>query len=202
MRTPFEKLKNTVEMDLFDSPKLTRDELRTYISELNMLHARRNPPGVTDAEIELIAKEIESKEGIKAGLGAVVDNDDFVPWLNDAKADINPFYWERYKKLLLTNLPKGVVTTTDQITDTILDRLGNPHLEERWDRRGMVVGHVQSGKTANYLGLICKAADAGYRLIIVIAGIHNNLRAQTQARIQAAMEREILKQSGGNPNER
>ena len=47
----------------------------------------------------------------------------------------------------------------------------------------MVVGHVQSGKTANYTGLICKAADAGYRLIIVIAGIHNNLRNQTQARI-------------------
>jgi hypothetical protein len=47
----------------------------------------------------------------------------------------------------------------------------------------MVVGHVQSGKTANYTGLICKAADAGYRLIIVIAGVHNNLRNQTQRRI-------------------
>ena len=47
----------------------------------------------------------------------------------------------------------------------------------------MLVGHVQSGKTANYTGLICKAADAGYRLIIIIAGIHNNLRNQTQARI-------------------
>lgn len=47
----------------------------------------------------------------------------------------------------------------------------------------MVVGHVQSGKTANYTGLICKAADASYRLIVVIAGIHNNLRNQTRARI-------------------
>ena len=47
----------------------------------------------------------------------------------------------------------------------------------------MVVGHVQSGKTANYTGLICKAADAGYKLIIVIAGIHNSLRNQTQQRI-------------------
>ena len=47
----------------------------------------------------------------------------------------------------------------------------------------MVVGHVQSGKTANYTGLICKAADAGYRLIVVIAGIHNNLRNQTQGRV-------------------
>jgi len=184
MRTAFEKLKNTVEMDLFDSPRMTGEELRGYISDLNMLHARRNPPGVTDDEIELIAKEIEVKEGIKAGLGAVVDSEDFEPWLDDAKPSIEPFYWNRYQKLLLQNgLPKDVVISTDKVTDKILSRLGNPDKQVPWDRRGMVVGHVQSGKTANYAGLICKAADAGYRLIIVIAGIHNNLRNQTQARI-------------------
>ena len=47
----------------------------------------------------------------------------------------------------------------------------------------MVVGHVQSGKTANYIGLMCKAADAGYKLIVIIAGVHNNLRSQTQRRV-------------------
>jgi hypothetical protein len=47
----------------------------------------------------------------------------------------------------------------------------------------LVVGHVQSGKTANYTGLICKAADAGYKIIIVLAGLHNNLRSQTQMRL-------------------
>ena len=52
--------------------------------------------------------------------------------------------------------------------------------EGAWNRRGLVIGHVQSGKTANYLGVIAKAADAGYKFIIVIAGIHNNLRKQTQ----------------------
>jgi hypothetical protein len=76
-----------------------------------------------------------------------------------------------------------VVISTDEVTDRILDRMGNPHDTNPWDRKGMVVGHVQSGKTANYTGLVCKAADAGYRLIVVIAGIHNNLRNQTQARI-------------------
>ncbi|MDB2399090.1 Z1 domain-containing protein [Planktomarina sp.] len=190
MRTAFEKLKNSIEMDLFDCPTMTGIELRRYISELNMLHARRNPPGATDDEIELIAKEIEAKNGVKAGLGAIVDGDDqdFKPWLDAAKANIVPYYWERYKKLLLKkNLPRDVITTTDQVTDEILGRLGNPNLEEQWDRRGLVVGHVQSGKTANYTGVICKAADAGYRLIIVIAGIHNNLRNQTQERIDEGM---------------
>lgn len=50
-------------------------------------------------------------------------------------------------------------------------------------KRGLVVGQVQSGKTSNYTGLICKAADAGYKLIVVLAGLHNNLRSQTQLRL-------------------
>ena len=115
---------------------------------------------------------------------AVANDQGIEPWLDDANPSIEPFYWNRYQKLLLQNgLPKDVVISTDKVTDKILSRLGNPDKQVPWDRRGMVVGHVQSGKTANYAGLICKAADAGYRLIIVIAGIHNNLRNQTQARI-------------------
>ena len=50
--------------------------------------------------------------------------------------------------------------------------------------RRLVVGHVQSGKTGNYSGLVCKAADAGYKIIIVLAGLHNNLRSQTQIRLE------------------
>ena len=65
----------------------------------------------------------------------------------------------------------------------ILGHLQDPKSEGKWDRRGLVIGHVQSGKTANYMGVIAKAADAGYKFIIVIAGIHNNLRKQTQERI-------------------
>lgn len=184
MRRAFTKLKNSIEMDLFDGPLLTGEELREFIQDTNLLHAKRSPPGVTDDEIEQLAREIEFKNGVKAGLGSVIDSEDFEPWLDDAKPSIEPFYWSRYQKLLLqSGLPKDVVISTDSVTDKILSRLGNPDKQVAWDRRGMVVGHVQSGKTANYTGLICKAADAGYRLIIVIAGIHNNLRNQTQARI-------------------
>jgi hypothetical protein len=180
MSDAIETVKNMVEMGLFNQPRKTEDELRSMIRGV----AGAVAPGLGDEEIEQIAREIEYKQGIKAGLGAVVDSEDFEPWLDDAKPSIEPFYWNRYQKLLLQNgLPKDVVISTDTVTDKILGRLGNPEKHVSWDRRGMVVGHVQSGKTANYTGLICKAADAGYRLIIVIAGIHNNLRNQTQARI-------------------
>uniref|UniRef100_UPI0040487B28 Z1 domain-containing protein n=1 Tax=Yoonia sp. TaxID=2212373 RepID=UPI0040487B28 len=141
---------------------------------------------VSDDDAEDLARLIEEKYGISMGFGAIVDAEDFRPWLHDARinGEIGDFYWCRYRQLLnLKGLPKSVIDATDEVTDRVLDRLGNPLNLSPWSRRGMVVGHVQSGKTANYTGLICKAADAGYRLIVVIAGIHNNLRNQTQARI-------------------
>jgi hypothetical protein len=141
---------------------------------------------VDDTEAEELARLIEEKYGISMGLGAIVDAEDFRPWLHDAriKGEVGNSYWTRYRRLLnLKGLPKSVIDATDEVTDRVLDRLGDPRNVASWSRRGMVVGNVQSGKTANYTGLICKAADAGYRLIVVIAGIHNNLRNQTQARI-------------------
>ncbi|MEJ3671690.1 Z1 domain-containing protein [Vibrio vulnificus] len=169
-----------VEAGLYNQPRKSEDELRGLVKNIAMVV----DSSLDDLVIEGIAREIESKQGIKVGLGAIVDSVKFKPWLDDAKSEIAPFYWKRYEKLLLkTGLPRDVITGTDIVTDKILGRLGNPKEHSSWDRRGMVVGHVQSGKTLNYTSLICKAADAGYRLIIVVAGIHNNLRNQTQIRI-------------------
>ena len=182
MTDQYSTLINVAETALYNGPKMTSKELRELLSGLNTTLAFE----LTLDKIESIARDIEFKQGIKAGLGAVVVDceGEFEPWLDGEKANIDPFYWERYRKLLLrTGLPRDVIISIDTVTDKILSRLGNPNLNMQWDRRGMVVGHVQSGKTANYIGLISKAADAGYRLIIVIAGIHNNLRNQTQERI-------------------
>jgi len=103
-------------------------------------------------------------------------------WLNSQrKADWR--YWQRYRELLERKMSITVVDGLDEDTDDILSLIEDPLRNGSWDRRGLVVGHVQSGKTGNYTGLICKAADAGYKIIIVLAGIHNNLRSQTQMRL-------------------
>jgi hypothetical protein len=162
----------------------TAQSIREIIAQLRFMPMFAGQ--VEDDDAEELARLIEEKYGISMGFGAIVDAEDFRPWLHDARinGEIEDFYWGRYRKLLnLKGLPKSVIDATDEVTDRVLDRLGNPRNLSPWSRRGMVVGHVQSGKTANYTGLICKAADAGYRLIVVIAGIHNNLRNQTQARI-------------------
>ena len=87
------------------------------------------------------------------------------------------------KFLVDKRLSNQVITSIDQVTDKILDQLQDPETPGSWDRRGLVMGHVQSGKTSNYIGLINKAADAGYKVIIVVAGTTNILRKQTQFRI-------------------
>lgn len=181
MSEALELLEETVSPMVLRQQDRTAESIRKLIDQMRVL-----PPfaEVSDAQAELLARLLEERNGINMGIGAIVDTPEFRPWLHEARASIDPHYWSRYKKLLLSKrLPADVITSTDTVTDTILDRMGNPNEHGSWDRKGMVVGHVQSGKTQNYTGLVCKAADAGYRLIVVIAGIHNNLRNQTQARI-------------------
>jgi hypothetical protein len=138
---------------------------------------------ITSVEKEDLIRFLESQFDVTMRIGAILQ-EEFTPWLDAAKNSIDPFYWDRYRKLLeQKGFGLRVIPKLDQVTDKILGLLENPEKEGAWERKGLVVGHVQSGKTANYTGMICKAADAGYRLIIVIAGIHNNLRSQTQARV-------------------
>ena len=117
--------------------------------------------------------------------GTLRDDKGHLDWLNASrKADWR--YWHRLQRYMERSLSVDVVDALDRSTDGILGLLEDPRREGSWDRRGLVVGHVQSGKTSSYSALICKAADAGYKIIIVLAGLHNNLRSQTQIRLEEA----------------
>jgi len=112
-------------------------------------------------------------------------SEDVEPWLKEEKASINFELWNRYKLYMSENDPSFPINDLDDFTDKILDKCVNPKKDGSWDRRGMVVGHVQSGKTSNYVGLVNKATDAGYKVIIIIAGTISSLRRQTQERIDS-----------------
>lgn len=137
-----------------------------------------------DAQIEQIARELEGQFNAWIGKVRILDNKQgHVSWLPERRSEISWGYWDRYRAYLEGELPPRSVDSLEEVTDTILSRLEDPLRQGPWDRRGLVVGEVQSGKTANYLGLINKAADAGYKLVVVLAGMHNNLRSQTQLRM-------------------
>lgn len=157
----------------------TPEMIREHIGRVRKLYT-----SVTHEEAEHIALEFEHVHGVTMDIGSALEAPGFEKWLDDARSEIECYFWDRYRRLLAERGFSGqVLATLDSVTDRTLGLLENPKKEGEWDRRGMVVGHVQSGKTANYTGLIAKAADAGYEVIIVIAGIHNNLRSQTQSRI-------------------
>lgn len=107
-------------------------------------------------------------------------------WWTNIKNNMEKIHWNNYEDSL--SFSPNVIRTLDQDTDIVLNNLFNPKSITSETRYGMVIGHVQSGKTSNYAGLICKAADAGYQCFIVIAGIHNNLRNQTQTRLKAVFK--------------
>lgn len=134
----------------------------------------------TDDLFEVLNADFSVRKG---DLTMLVDKDE--PWLSDERGNIQFELWKRYKSNMLENDSSFPVGELDDFTDRILDRCANPKKDGPWDRRGMVVGHVQSGKTSNYVGLINKATDAGYKIVIVIAGTISSLRRQTQERIDS-----------------
>ncbi len=101
------------------------------------------------------------------------------------KREISQYYSDFYENLLSEEYGYShkVIRTLMQNSLNILTCLGDPLSESNWDRRGLLFGHVQSGKTANFIGLISKAADAGYKMIIVFSTNDEKLRQQTQRRV-------------------
>ena len=141
-------------------------------------------PGAA-ADREQLIRDVEAACNVYVpGPTALDGDDDHLEWLPDRRGEID---WKLWRSLpAVSGGEKGLapqatsVWTTSPIKSSAARK---PDEARRWDRRGMVVGHVQSGKTANYTGLICKAADAGYKLIIVLAGMDDSLRSQTQLRL-------------------
>lgn len=131
-------------------------------------------------------KLLHARFSIRMELGQTI-KDEHIPWLSNRRAAIDPFYWNRYHELLMrSGWSPRVAGTLDRSMDELLDLLGNPENLGWWKRRGLVVGDVQSGKTASYSALICKAADAGYKMVILLTGTLENVRRQTQERLDAA----------------
>lgn len=139
-------------------------------------------------EDELVAKMVAYRHAIAeerrkiAGTSVLYDPEDAPPpwYTGPSPGDI---FWPGLKSLLESD-PGWVdaVPALDEASTDVVGLLADPH-SPQIRTRGLVLGHVQSGKTANFTATIAKAADAGYRLFIVLSGVHNSLRRQTQLRI-------------------
>lgn len=169
----------------FSGRDVNPDVIREFVQKMKLAY-----PDTELGETWLFNK-LESIHSVSIGTATTLDDmTGHEEWFNPAtntalKRELSWHFWDHYRDYLtlLKGWPPGVVESVDSMSSEILSRIEDPQRPDNWDRRGMVMGSVQSGKTANYTALITKAADAGYKLFIVLAGVHNSLRSQTQSRL-------------------
>lgn len=125
---------------------------------------------------------------------SIEGNEKHIPWFENYYKDLGETRWERYKDYLKNqkNFPVRVIQSMQENLYKMTDLLGDPN-GEPFKRKGLIVGDVQSGKTASYVGLMNLATDAKYKVIIVLTGTTNTLREQTQIRIEEGLGKANVK---------
>lgn len=152
------------------------------------LFSIRDKMGINISEEEKNVARNELLANIKVRLepGVAIVPRDHIKWFAERKPDIKFEYWDRFKTHIAQDkgIELNVISKMDKVSDEVVDLLGDPmRNEEDEQRRGLIIGDVQSGKTINYSGIICKAVDAGFRIVILMTGTTNDLRSQTQIRL-------------------
>jgi hypothetical protein len=127
----------------------------------------------------------------------------FQPWYADERKLRAGVYWEDYEAYLrdVKKWPATSIASLDETTTEVIERLSRPTRPEVKQTKGLVVGYVQSGKTANFTGVVAKAIDAGYRLVIVLTGTIEILRSQTQRRMDMELMGVENILAGQDPND-
>lgn len=165
--------------------ELTDEKLDQYIqTAINM-----SSMDFTNLEIMAAKNDLTYNHQIKCTPGqSLLDNYDDDKWYIEIKDSIEPKFWSRYSNYLIDkkHFSPNIVSTLGKETldKDIMNYLGDPNSNYDFFKKGLIIGDVQSGKTSTYIGLMCKAADAGYKVFILLTGTIESLRKQTQERVE------------------
>lgn len=183
MEIVFQQIRQIVETK-YASKLPTEDQIYTEADALRKVFAELYP--LSDEEFESLKKRLPEHIIHSIGYADTLrsrDSEHQVGWY--LQNDNDGYFWNRFRTYLNKKWSIPVVDRLHKTTDDIMDDLGDPKSEAPFQRRGLLLGDVQSGKTATYTAICNKAADSGYRVIIVLAGMMENLRIQTQERLDA-----------------
>ncbi len=135
---------------------------------------------------DVAAKEIKSVYPVDIDPSSALTKKGFETWLTEErKKDMPDNYIRRYiKHLRNEGRSENVIAEIERSSESILGKLGDPQSGSAFYTKGLVVGSVQSGKTGNFNAVINRAVDAGYNLVIILSGIMEDLRSQTQLRME------------------
>lgn len=169
-----------------DDRSVDRSAIREVVETVMPMVQRRTGHVFSELEIEGVVRQLELAYAVQQGPAiAIVDRDVPPDWYVGDLRRPGPFMGRYLQKLAEDGWPVRSIDELRDSTARVIELLDNPAREGPWNWRGLVVGDVQSGKTAHYAGVINRAVDAGYRVVIVLAGMHNLLRLQTQQRLES-----------------
>jgi hypothetical protein len=156
------------------------DELQEKAAQLSAILT----PGLDELSIEQVRVVVTQKGNVSQDTDFGIRDKTFKSWIADRKPHTDEKRWNAYRGLLVSRgwAPR-VIEALEQQTADVVELMGDPLVNTPWARRGLLMGEVQSGKTATYIGVLNKAIDYGYRVIIILGGHTNDLRNQTQARV-------------------
>lgn len=165
--------------------EITEARIKEIVETMAPMAEALNKVVIEQAHIDAAIANLEARYAITMDTGVLLKEDNYKKWYFSSKAERGTAYWDRYNRYLEKDvkLPKKVINKIEEASEDIMDVLGDPYSETGFQRRGLVIGAVQSGKTSNYTALINKAADSGYKVIILLTGTIEKLRKQTQGRI-------------------
>lgn len=177
----------TILLNMSASSLPVKEEMISNLVDMNgkMNTMMYGTPKMTAEERDEVINALHAALFVRIDRGHFVKENDHTPWYMATKAENASKFWDRYRLYLLKekHWNGDTINELDKTTDEIMDLLGNPDQIDGFMRRGLCIGDVQSGKTSTYIGLINKAADAHYRVIILLTGTIEKLRRQTQQRI-------------------
>ena len=155
-----------------------------------------------DLDAEEVLQHFKDKES-KIVVLNVIKKGKPKKWVSnfDAKIsdeDRNNSLFNQYQRILIKEGKEELAYKLKKEVYSILDATPKPDPRIAWRCKGLAFGKVQSGKTSNFIGLIAKAIDVGYDFIIILAGIPEDLRQQTQERIDKYIFRRELNVSGND----
>lgn len=182
MRANINEIEASVLSQLGNSTTVSEEKIKSIIGlKSEMLSVLGEEPPLTADEKLFLTRSIQNKLAVKIDHGACVKIE-HIPWFGAAMRNNERKYWNRYEKYLKSKFGRTVINELGRTSDEIMDLLGNPS-DPTFQRKGLIIGDVQSGKTATYTAIMNKAADAGYRVVILLTGVIEKLRRQTQSRI-------------------
>lgn len=168
-----------------DDQPIERGAISEAIDAVRPMVEQRTGHAFTAIEIANIMRVLEIAYVVQQGAAiGLIDRTLPSEWYVGDRRKPGPFMSRYLQKLAEDEWPVQSVGELRDSTARVVELLDDPTRDGPWNWSGLVVGDVQSGKTAHYAGVINRAVDAGYRVIIVLAGMHNLLRLQTQFRME------------------